>query len=287
MSNRHRIVDYLHVIFRFLDPDFEAAAPGYFPAIKDTSDVVDAERVDAESVVTKFRPDEREPTPPLPAFVIKASPTYFKCEIADKGSSFVSVTFTPGDADAARVNVKLLCLTHDPRLRIVSVSLRVIVPDNDVRSVEPQKSLIGEGVVSVHRTDRANRDMAAELGLGIKFGNARGETRSTKETIIERTGDEVISCDIRGDVDGNTAVWSIKANGTLGIRGNVEQLSFTLGSPPGEILYFCSVSAMMEGKSTPTTRHVTSGAQSRRLWFASGGKQWASLLRQFSKQNRC
>ena len=275
------------MIVRFLDPDFQAAAPGYFPRILPSrgcllSAELALEKARAKSVVTNFRPDESEPTPPLPAFNFNyKTPSYFfKCEIADKGSSFVSVTFIPGDE--ARVKVKLLCLTHDSRLRIVSVSLRVIVPDNEVRSVEPQKLLIDEGVVSVHRTDRANRDIEAELGLGIKFGSARGGTKSTKETTIERSGDEVISCDIRGDVDGTAAVWSIKANGTLGIRGNVEQLSFTLRRRPREILYFCSVSAMMEGKNTPITRHVTSGVESR-SGFANG-KRWASFLTLFRKK---
>ena len=83
-----------------------------------------SEKVDAESVLTNFRPDERGPTPPLPAFKYETDLAYFKCNIADEGSSFVSVTFT---------QVKLLCLAHDPRLRIVSVSLRVIVPDNEVK----------------------------------------------------------------------------------------------------------------------------------------------------------
>jgi hypothetical protein len=52
MSNKHRIVDYLHVIVRFLDLDFQAAAPGYFRPIMDFVSESSAEEADAESVVT-------------------------------------------------------------------------------------------------------------------------------------------------------------------------------------------------------------------------------------------
>jgi hypothetical protein len=280
MSNKLRIVDYhfLHVVVRFLSLDFQAAAPGHYPAR--AGNIPSSEKGDAESVLTNFRPDECGPTPPLPGFNHKTAPTYFKCNIADEGSSFVSVTFTPDQlvipGDLVRVNVKLLCLTHDPRLRIASVSLRVIVPDNDVRSVEPRNLLIGEGVVVVHRTDRANRDRAGELRLGT----GRAETRTTEETIIQRSGEEAIYCDIRGDLDNNNAVWSVKANGSQGIRGNVEQLSFALGRPPREILYMCSVSAMMDGESVPITRHVRSGARSWVRWI--GKEYWLSFL-QYSR----
>ncbi|KAH9167534.1 hypothetical protein EDB89DRAFT_1997199 [Lactarius sanguifluus] len=138
----------------FLDPDFQAAVPGYFPAKIGPMSL--SEKADAENVVANIQLDESEPAPPLPAFNYKTAPSYLRCDIADQGSSFVSVTFVPDQlvvpGDAVRVNVKLLCLAHDPRLRIVSVSLRVVVPDNEVRIVEPQKLTIGEGVVVVHRT---------------------------------------------------------------------------------------------------------------------------------------
>ncbi len=140
--------------------------------------------------------------------------------------------------------------------------------------MEPQQFLIGEGVVVVHRTDRANWDRAANL----RVGTAGGETRRTEETITQRSGEEAISCDIRGDVDRNNAVWSIKANGAQGIRGNVEQLTFTLGRPPREILCICSVSAMMDDGSM-ITRHVRSGARS---WIQGIGKgPWLSFLQLF------
>src|SRR6266702_2566015 len=277
---QYRVVDYnyLHVVARYLDPDFQAATPGYFPARDGTNLRLPSEMVDVEGTVTDIRLDESEPTPPLPAFNHKTPPSYLKCDIADQGSSFVSVTFTPDQlvipGDAVHVHVKLLCLTHDPRLRIASVSLRVVVPDSEVRSVEPQKLLIGEGVVVVHRTDRANRDRAAE----VRLGTARRETTRTEETITQRSGEEAISCDIRGDVDRNNAVWSIKANGTQGIRGSVEQLSLTLWRPPREILCICSVSAMMDDGSM-ITRHVRSGARS---WIRGIGMgPWLSLWRLF------
>jgi hypothetical protein len=261
-----------------LSLDFQAATPGRYP--KTWGNRSSSEKVDAESVLTHIRPDESGSTPPLPAFNYKTAPTYFKCNIADQGSSFVSVTFTPDQlvipGDAVRVKVKLLCLTHDPRLRIASVSLRVIVPDNEVRDVEPQNLSIGEGVVVVHRTDRANRDRTGELRLGT----GRGEARTTEETVIQRSGEEAIYCDIRGDLDNNNAVWSVKANGAQGIRGNVEQLSFALGRQPREILYICSVSAMMDGESVPITRHVRSGARSWVRWI--GKENWLSFLQHFS-----
>ncbi|KAI9447001.1 hypothetical protein BJY52DRAFT_391703 [Lactarius psammicola] len=247
-------------IKRYLNPNFQAAPPGYFPA--KSGNVPFSERADAESVVSDIQLDECEPTPPLPAFNYNTAPTYLKCDIANEGSSFVSVIFTsdklviPGDV--VHVNVTLRCLTHDPRLRISSVSLRVIVPNNEVRSVEPRRLLISEGVVVGHRTDRANGDRVAEPGLGMAWH----ETRRTEETITQRSGEEGISCDIRGDVDRNNAVWSIKTNGAQGIHGNVEQLSFILGGPPREILCICSVSAMMDGESKPITRRVRSGAHS-------------------------
>src|ERR1700761_8160331 len=170
MSNKHRIFYHnsLHVVARFLDLDFQAAPPGRFPAR--AGNVLSSEKANAESVEINFRQDEIEPTPPLPAFNYETAPSYFKCDIADAGSSFVSVTFIPEQlvipGDTVRVNVKLLCLAHDPRLRIASVSLRVIVPDNEVRSVEPQILSIGEGVVAVHKTYRANMDRAGEFRLG-------------------------------------------------------------------------------------------------------------------------
>ena len=279
MSTKHRIVDhnFLHVVARFLDLDFQAAAPGPFPP--KPGNLLSSEKADADSVVTNFRQDESESTPPLPVFKYKTNPTYFKCDIADAGSSFVSVTFTPEQlvipGDGVRVNAKLLCLAHDPRLRIASISLRVIVPDNYVRSVEPRVLSIGEGVVVVHRTDRTNRDRAGELRLGT----SRGESRRTEETTIQRSGEEAIFCDIRGDLDNNNAVWSIRANGTHGIRGIMEQLSFTLGKQPRDILYICSVSAMMEGESVPITRHVRSGGRS---WIKGIGKErWLSFLQYF------
>ena len=207
------------------------------------------------------------------------------CKIADKGSSFVSVTFTPDDwrlaipGDPVRVNVKLFCVAHNPLLRITSVSLKIIVPSDNVRSVEPQNLSNGERVVSVQRTEKVNRGMTGGLGIGIKFGKAWWKARGTKETVIQRTGEEAISFDIQGDVVGDTALWSVRNNGALGIHGKVEGLSFTLGMPPGEILYSCSVSAQMDGESTVITRHVTSKAQSRSLFprFANG-KQWLSFL---------
>jgi hypothetical protein len=274
----HHYVDdnFLHVVVRFLSLDFQDAA-GYYPMTR--GDISPSEKVDAESILTNIRLDESGPTPPLPAFNYKTSPTYFKCDIADQGSSFVSVTFTPDQlvipGDFVHVNVKLLCLTHDPRLRIASVSLRVIVPDNDVRIVEPRNLSIGEGVVVVHRTDRANRDRAGE----VRLGTGRAETRTTEETIIQLSGEEAIYCDIRGDLDNNNAVWSVKANGSQGIRGNVEQLSFALGRQPREILYICSVSAMMDGESVPITRHVRSGARSWVRWI--GKENWLSFLQYF------
>ena len=280
MSNKPRIVDYnfSHAVVRFLSPDFQAAAPGHYPV---TCGIMSSsEKADAESVLTNFRPGERGPTPPLPTFDYKTPPTYFKCDIADKGSSFVSVTFTPDQlvipGDAVRVKVKLLCLTHDPRLRIASVSLRVIVPDNVVVWVEPRNLSIGEGVVFVHRTDRANTDRAGELRLGT----GRADVRRTQETTIQRSGEEAIYCDIRGNLDNNDAVWSVKANGSQGIRGNVEQLSFALEREPREILYMCSVSAMMDGESVPITRHVRSGAHSWVRWIGKEG--WLSFLHLFS-----
>ena len=265
------------MVARFLDLDFQAAAPGRFPAREGKK--LYPEKADAESIETNFRQDESGPAPPLPAFKYKTDPTYFKCDIADAGSSFVSVTFTPDElvipGDAVRVNVKLLCLAHDPRLRIASVSLRVIVPDNEVRSVEPRILSIGEGVVVVHRTNRANMDRAGELRLGT----GRGETRRTEESVIQSSGEEAVSCDIRGDLDNNNAVWSIRTNGAQGIRGNVEQLSFTLGRHPCEFLYICSVSAIMDGQSVPITRHVRSGARS---WVKGIGKtRWLSFLQYF------
>ena len=279
MSNKSRIVDYkiLHVVVRFLNIDFQAAAPGHFP-IK-WGVMSSSEKADAESVLTNDLPDEREPPPPLPAFDYKTPPTYFKCDIADKGSSFVSVTFNPDQlvipGDAFRVKVKLLCLAHDPRLRIASVSLRVVVPDNVVGWVEPRNMSIGEGVVVVHRTHRANTYRGGEL----RFGTGRAEIRRTEETTIQRSGEEAIYYDIRGDLDNNNAVWSIKANGSQGIRGNVEQLSFALEWEPREILFMCSVSAMMDGESVPITRHFRSGARS---WVRCFGKEgWLSFLHFF------
>ena len=238
------------------------------------------EKVDAEGILANIRPDESGPTPPLPAFNYRTAPTYFKCDIADQGSSFVSVTFTPDQlvipGDAFRVKVKLLCLAHDPRLRIVSVSLRVVVPNNVVKWVEPRNLSIGEGVVVVHRTDTANTARAGELRLGT--GHA--EIRRTEGTTIQRSGEEAIYFDIRGDLDNNNAVWSVKANGYHGIRGTVEQLSFALGWEPRKILYTCSVSAMMDGESVPITRHVWSGARSWVRWFGKEG--WLSFLHLFS-----
>ena len=278
MSIKPPIVDYnfLHVLVRFLSLDFQAAAPGHYPATWD--DMSSSEKADAESILTNFQPDESGPTPPLPVFKYETAPTYFKCDIADEGSSFVSVTFTPdqlvipGDVP---VKVKLLCLTHDPRLRIASVSLRVMVPDNVVKWVEPRNLSIGEGVIVVHRTDRANTDRAGELRLGM----THAEIRRTQETTIQRSGEEAIYCDIRGDLDNNNAVWSVKANGSQGIRGTLEQLSFALGKEPREILYMCSVSAMMDGESVPITRHFRSGARSWVRWI--GKEAWVSLLEHF------
>ncbi len=279
MSNKHHVVDYnhLHVVVRFLHPGFQAAAPGYFRGR--SGNVSRSEKADAESVVTNTQLDESEPTPDLPAFNHKTAPTYLRCNIADEGSSFVSVTFTPDQlvipGHVVRVNVKLLCLTHDPRLRIASVSLRVVVPDNQVRSVEPQKLLIDEGVMAVRRTDRTNRNDTA----GLVLGPARLGTGVTTDTAIDRAWDDAISFDIRGGVDHNNAVWSIKDNGAQGIRGNVEQLSFTLWEPPRQILCMCSVSAMMEGGSVPITRHVRSGA---RAWIRGiGAWRWFSFLQLF------
>ena len=268
------------VIVRFLSLDFQAAAPGYYREESSSFDIApERERVDAESILTNIQLDESGPIPPLPAFDFETAPTYFKCDIADQGSSFVSVTFTPDrlviPGDAVHVKVKLLCLTHDPRLRIASVSLRVIVPDNEVKWVEPRNLSIGEGVVVVHRTDRANTDRAGELRLGT----GRAEIRRTEETTIQRSGEEAIYCDIRGDLDNNNAVWSVKANGSQGIRGNVEQLSFALERKPREILYMCSVSAMMDGESVPITRHVKSGARSWIRWI--GKEAWVSVLQHY------
>ncbi|KAI9443564.1 hypothetical protein H4582DRAFT_1925739 [Lactarius indigo] len=180
----------------YLSPRFQAAKPGYFSGLE--LGMSPTEKADSESIVTNIQPDESEPTPPLPAFNYNTAPSYFKCDIADEGSSFVSVTFTPDQlvipGDAVRVNVKLLCLAHDPRLRIVSVSLRVVVQYNKVRSVEPQKLTIGEGVVVVHRTDTANTGIAAN----IRLGPAGGDTSSTKVITTQRTGEEAIARDIRG-----------------------------------------------------------------------------------------
>ena len=258
---------------------FQATAPGYYPITIAQGHRPSEENADAESVLTNFRPDEYGPTPPLPAFKYEIAPTYFKCNIADEGSTFVSVTFTPDKlvipGDAVPVKVKLLCLTHDPRLRIASVSLRVIVPDNEVKWVEPRNLSVGEGVVLVHRTDTANTARAGELRLGT--GHA--EIRRTEETTIQRSGEEAIYFDIRGDLDNNNAVWSVKANGAQGIRGSVEQLSFALGRQPREILYMCSVSAMMDGESVPITRHVRSGARSWIRWI--GKEAWVSLLQHY------
>ena len=282
MSNKPPIVDhnFLHVVVRFLCLDFQAAAPGHYdPVIR--GDMSSSEKVDAESVLTNFRPEECGPTPPLPAFKYETDLAYFKCDIADEGSSFVSVTFThdqlviPGAGDAVRIKVKLLCLAHDPRLRIVSVSLRVIVPDNEVKWVEPRNLSVGEGVVLVHRTDTANTARTGELTLGM--GHA--EIRKTKGTTIQRSGEEAIYFDIRGDLDNNNAVWSVRANGAQGIRGTVEQLSFALGRRPREFLYMCSVSAMMDGESVPITRHVKSGARSWIRWI--GKEAWVSVLQHY------
>src|SRR6266702_6629004 len=96
----------------YLDPDFQAATPGYIPARDGTNLRFPSEMVDVEGTVTDIRLDESESTPPLPAFNYKTPPSYLKCDIADEGSSFVSVTFTPDQlvipGDAVRVNVKLL-----------------------------------------------------------------------------------------------------------------------------------------------------------------------------------
>ncbi|KAH8981878.1 hypothetical protein EDB92DRAFT_1896123 [Lactarius akahatsu] len=277
-----RVFPSSHVkIKTYLDPRFQAAQPGYFRGLElgPGMSCIDSEKTDAESIAANVQLDESEPTPPLPAFKYKTAPSYFRCDIADQGSSFVSVTFIPDQlvipGDTVRVNVKLLCLTHDPRLRIVSVSLRVVVPDNEVRSVEPQKLSIGEGVVVVHRTDTANTGIAAN----VRLGSAGGDTSSTKVITTQRTGEEAIARDIRGDVDRNNAVWSIKDNSAQGIRGNVEELSFTLERQPGEILCICSVSAMMEDGSM-ITRHVRSGARS---WIRGIGRgPWLSFLQLFN-----
>ncbi len=53
------------------------------------------EKADVERVLTNVQLDESEPTPPLPAFNHETAPSYLKCDIADQGSSFVSITFTP------------------------------------------------------------------------------------------------------------------------------------------------------------------------------------------------
>ncbi|KAH9007989.1 hypothetical protein EDB83DRAFT_2323490 [Lactarius deliciosus] len=254
----------------FLDPDFQAAVPGCFPA--KIGPMSFSEKADAENVVANIQLDESEPAPPLPAFNYETAPSYLRCDIADQGSSFVSVTFIPDQlvvpGDAVHVNVKLLCLAHDPRLRIVSVSLRVVVPDNEVRIVEPQKLTIGEGVVVVHRTDTANTGIAAN----IRLGSAGGDTSSTKVITTQRTGEEAISRDIRGDVDRNNAVWSIKDNGAQGIRGNVEELSFTLERQPGEFLCICSVSAMMED-GRMITRHIGFCALLPPIRYLSSGQK--------------
>ena len=105
------------------------------------------------------------------------------------------------------------------------------------------------------------------------------EIRKTKGTTIQRSGEEAIYFDIRGDLDNNNAVWSVKANGSQGIRGTVEQLSFALGRQPREFLYMCSVSAMMDGESVPITRHVKSGARSWIRWI--GKEAWVSLLQHY------
>ncbi len=113
MSSKYRVGDrnYLYVVVRYLDPDFQAAAPGYF-RLKDGLMSRSSEMADAESVVANLRLNESEPTPPLPVFNYHTAPSYLKCDIADEGSSFVSVTFTPDQlvipGDAVRVNVKLL-----------------------------------------------------------------------------------------------------------------------------------------------------------------------------------
>ncbi|KAI9447275.1 hypothetical protein BJY52DRAFT_1216311 [Lactarius psammicola] len=80
-------------IKKYLGPDFQAAPPGYFPM--KWGNMPFSERADAESVVSDIQLDESEPNPPLPAFDYKTAPTYLKCDIANEGSSFVSVILTP------------------------------------------------------------------------------------------------------------------------------------------------------------------------------------------------
>ncbi len=269
------IITYI-VVVRFLDHDFRATALGCLRAKK--GGILPSEKADAERVLADTQLDEGKPTPPLPAFNYKTTPSSLTCNIADKEASFVSVTFTPDPlvipGDAVRVNVELFCQleAHDPRLRITSVSLRVVVPDNEVRSVEPRKLLINKGVVDVRRTDRADGNGTAEL----VFGPARVGTGGTKETTIERSGEEAIYRVIQGGVVQNNAVLSIKDNSARGICNDVEQLSFTLGRQPREILCICSVSAMVDGDSVPITRHVRSGARS---WIRGIGMgPWLSFL---------
>ncbi|KAH8986265.1 hypothetical protein EDB86DRAFT_2259294 [Lactarius hatsudake] len=186
---------------------------------------------------------ERAPTPPLFPYDYKTRPSYLKCGIADGGSSHVSVIFAPTQAvipgDPVRVEVTLTCITHSPGLRIVSVTLGVTVPGDEVKDLAPSPGnpLIKTVGTDVRRTDKTIRESSGGLVVGpVQFGEQE-------------------------------AGWSIKANSTGNIHGTIlGQLSFTLGRQPREILSSCLVTAEMDNGQR-ITRRVESGAS---LWIRMG-----------------
>lgn len=217
-----------------------------------TSRVIEAEAVHitpAEAVL--IRDAKTAFMPVLPPFPYQCldSVQFCKIRFGDQGMSVVQVEVClTAQLNPYRpvVNITLTCSPVYPK-RILSATLKLTFPNNDVLDISPESELGPETETVVERRDATT----ATAQLGASFAGANVGGAATWESSVQRTATRRTQLKIHGFRRGvDTAQWSIQEDSGDGGRGglpNKVNMSLVLNHKPTLVRCDCLIQVVEVG----------------------------------------